>query len=312
MDWYLALGIVICAVVWVQIFVDYRKKLERVMPKVHEVTSRRAELGTQITVTEQQVQDGADTLEKMRRELGQLEDRRIELQKKANHQEMVLIPAGKFRMGSTIPGHDDEQPEHLVHLEAFYIDKYEVTNLQYKDFIDATGHRTPSHWRNRTFDAPKAEHPAVNVSWEDARTYCEWVGKRLPTEAEWEYAALGGTRTEYPWGRSSNPECANFMNPEGKTTPVDKFPKGKSSLGVWDMCGNVCEWVSDWYDAKYYGMSPESSPPGPDGGFQRVHRGGAYQGNRMDIRAAGRHFAMPNSSQEFIGFRCALSESDAD
>ena len=181
----------------------------------------------------------------------------------------------------------------------------------YKEFMEATGHRAPSHWRNRTFpDARKATHPVVNVSWEDAREYCEWVGKRLPTEAEWERAALGDGRYDYPWGRSCNPEAANYDNPDSKTTPVDKYDAtGKSEFGVCDMCGNVGEWVSDWFDKMYYPNSPEIDPKGPDTGYQRVFRGGAFHENRIGIRGKTRNFAMSQASNDYVGFRCAMDAS---
>ncbi len=176
-------------------------------------------------------------------------------------------------MGSC--GRDDENPEHLVSLKGYYIDKYEVTNLQYKEFVQVTGHRSPCHWRNNTFpDARLADHPVVNVSWDDAKAHCDWVQKRLPSEVEWERAVLDDVRDEYAWRGSSNADYANFDNPDGKTTPVDRYPNRKSGLGAWDMCGNVSEWVNDWYDDKYYQTSPESDPKGPDGGHQKCHRGG--------------------------------------
>jgi len=222
---------------------------------------------------------------------------------------MVLVPASKVRIGTSDLTREDENPEHQVTISAFYIDKTEVTNLQYKEFVVVTGHRSPSHWRFNTFpDARKADHPIVNVSWEDARTYSEWVGKRLPTEAEWKRAALGDGRNEYPWGKACNAEFANFDNPDGQTTPVEQFSRGVSPVGVWDMCGNVSEWVNDWYDSRYYADSPDTNPQGPSGGHQKVHRGGAYHENRNGIRGESRHFSMPSASQDYIGFRCAMDE----
>ena len=152
-----------------------------------------------------------------------------------------------------------------------------------------------------------ASHPVVNVSWEDAKAYADWMGKRLPTEGEWEWAARGDQSFDYPWGRTCNPDCANYDNPDGKTTDIDKFPRGQSASGAWDMCGNVGEWVNDWYDDQYYQSSTDLDPQGPPSGNRKVYRGGGFQGNRMDIRTVARHFAMSATSQEYIGFRCAMN-----
>ena len=307
-DWTAGLGILIVAVLWIQIFIDYRRKLMRIMPNVSTVSSRRQEISTQISDSENSTQSIQELMLAARQNMTDLEERRIELQQKLNPLEMILIPAAKVRIGTSDPTHEDENPERQVDISAFCIDKTEVTNLQYKEFVAVTGHRSPSHWRFNTFpDARKADHPVVNVSWEDAKTYADWVGKRLPTEAEWERAALGDGRNEYPWGASCNEEWANFNNPDGGTTPVDHFARGVSPLGIWDMCGNVSEWVNDWYDSKYFRDSPLKDPQGPDGGHQKVHRGGGYHGNRNDIRGKSRHFCMPSASQDYIGFRCAMN-----
>jgi sulfatase modifying factor 1 len=220
---------------------------------------------------------------------------------------MVFISVGSFKMGSDLVGRENENPEHLVQVKAFYLDRFEVTNLQYKDFIDATGRRTPVHWQGGNFLTGRADHPVVNVTWEDARVYADWVNKRLPTEAEWEWAARGTEGREYSWGKQVNQDFANFNNPEGGTSSVDKYIKGQSEFGIWDMCGNVGEWVNDWYEATYYARSPDSNPLGPPDGRQKVYRGGGYQTNRIDIRALSRHNAIPTMYQDYIGFRCALS-----
>ena len=310
-DWTVAIGVLIVAVLFIQIFIDYRKKLTMLMPSAAEVSSRKQQMNVQIAESEGSLNAVRATIEEHKKDIDRLEERRIELQTTLNPLEMIEIPAGKCRIGTGTPGRPEENPEHLVSISRFYIDKYEVTNLQYKEFIEATAHRAPTHWRNRTFpDARKANHPVVNISWEDANSYAQWIGKRLPTEAEWERAALGDGREEYPWGKSPNVECANYDSPDSKTTEVTKFDRGKSTLGVWDMCGNVGEWVSDWYDKDYYDTSPDQDPPGASTGFQRVFRGGAFHENRMGIRGKSRHFAMPQASNDYIGFRCAMTPPD--
>lgn len=309
-DWTYALIIFFCAVALGHVFADYRRKLMYLMPGMEEISSRKEDINTRISESRSKVEEMSRSILDLQREIEVLDRRRRELQQEMNKREMVYIPPGRFIMGSNMPGRDDENPEHRVYLKGYYIDRYEVTNMQYKDFVDATGHHPPIHWRNRTFpEARLANHPVVNVSWYDAQAYAEWVGKRLPTEAEWERAARGDHGNEYPWGKTGLPEFANFGNPEAKTSPVDKYPNGKSEHGVYDLCGNVGEWVNDWYEAKYYSRSPDVDPPGPESGNRKVYRGGGYHCNKMDIRAAVRHFAAPTSFQEYIGFRCAM---DAD
>ena len=309
--WAYALVIVFSAVAWIHIFLDYRKKLMRVMPSVEEVSTRKKEFSSRISEAESNSENIVHSMSDLKGEIEKLDEQRRELQEKVNRREMVLIPAGRFDMGSNLPARDEENPEHRVRMKAYYIDRYEVTNLQYKDFVHAAGYRSPVHWRNRNFtQASQANHPVVNVSWEDARAYAEWMGKRLPTEAEWERAARGDYGNEYPWGKTASQDHANFANPDSKTTPVEKYPSGKSDHDVYDMCGNVGEWVNDWYDPKYYTRTAEADPQGPEDGSQKVYRGGGYHCNRMDIRAAGRHYATPKSYQEYIGFRCAMDAEE--
>jgi len=227
--------------------------------------------------------------------------------------EMILIPAGEFIMGSPEgEGDDDEHPQHTVFLDAFYIDKYEVTNAQYKQFMDATGHRAPRDWRDGRFNQP--EQPVLNVSWEDAKAYAEWAGKRLPTEAQWEKAARGADGRKYPWGNEwDGSKCNSSGGGDGYeyTAPVGSFTAGASPYGMMDMVGNVWEWCLDAYQKDYYGRSPEQNPV--NNNFTsvdiRVVRGGSwgyYHGN--DLRCADRVSYGLTGRYINVGFRCVLAE----
>ena len=215
--------------------------------------------------------------------------------------QMALIPAGEFQTG-------DGAAVHKVHLDAFYIDKYEVTNAQYKKFMDATGRRAPAQWNYSSFNAPN--QPVVGVNWHDAKAYCEWAGKRLPTEAEWEKAARGGLiGKKYPRGNTITHDDANYYGTGSKdrwsyTAPVGSFaPNG---YGLYDMAGNVWEWCADWYDAKYYSRSPAQNPEGPDSGKNRVLRGGSWNLNTSYLLVTKRYNRSPESRYDDLGFRCAM------
>jgi formylglycine-generating enzyme required for sulfatase activity len=218
---------------------------------------------------------------------------------------MVLIPEGEFEMGSD-DGRDDEKPI-TVYLDAFYMDKYEVTNALYKKFMDATGYKAPRYWDDKKFNAPN--HPVVGVNWNDAVAYTKWAEKRLPTEAEWEKAARGGlVGKKYPWGDELSHDYANYSGTGGKdkweyTSPVGSFdPNG---YGLYDMAGNVWEWCDSWYDNKYYDNSPKSNPAGPSSGKYRVLRGGSWYGSVDPLRAADRNADGPPDTSDDVGFRCA-------
>jgi sulfatase modifying factor 1 len=222
--------------------------------------------------------------------------------------DMVLIPAGEFQMGNSFNELGNEtRPVHTVYLDAFYMDVYEVTNAQYKKFMDATGYKAPYYWNDSTYNAPNT--PVVGVSWNDAKAYAEWADKRLPTEAEWEKAARGGlVGKRYSWGDNITHDDANYSGIGGKdvwtcTSPFGSFaPNG---YGLYDMAGNVWEWCADWWADNYYVSSLKSNPKGPDSGSYKVLRGGSWSNPDYTLRTAYRTgaFNPPYVFNDF-GFRC--------
>ncbi|MCZ6633533.1 MAG: SUMF1/EgtB/PvdO family nonheme iron enzyme, partial [bacterium] len=204
----------------------------------------------------------------------------------------------------------DEQPQNRVLLNAYWIDRYPVTNRDYKAFVDATDHRAPPHWKSGNHTFARDLHPVTNVNWEDAATYARWSGKRLLTEAEWEKAARGTVGQNYPWGDTFRKDNVNSSNDYEGTTPINQFPEGASPYGVMDMCGNVQEWCTDWYYDDMYTTSALDNPTGPQGGQYRVCRGGFYAENKAGVRCSARHFAPPSTMQDHIGFRCAVSPGE--
>ena len=229
----------------------------------------------------------------------------------ADGAEMVLIPAGEFLMGSPEGGgDDDEHPQHTVFVDAFYMDKYEVTNAQYKQFMDATGHRAPGYWGDEKYNQP--DRPVVGVSWHDAKAYCQWAGKRLPTEAEWEKAARGGlVGKKYPGGDTLFHNDANYSGTGGKDTWSETAPVGSfapNGYGLYDMAGNVWEWCADWFGSGYYANSPAQNPVGPDSGSFRVLRGGSWLSVAYGLRAANRGDFDPSNSYYGSGFRGVVAQ----
>jgi formylglycine-generating enzyme required for sulfatase activity len=239
------------------------------------------------------------------------------------YSEMILVPAGSFQMGCSESPQDcenDETPLHSVYLDDFLIDKYEVTNSRYADCVKNGPCNAPeknaSKTRDDYYDNPAyANFPVVEVNWHQARIFCEWQGKRLPTEAEWEKAARGGSEPRiFPWG-NAQPDCSlvNFDNKEqsqlcvGDTSAVDSYQAGTSPYGMMEMAGNVWEWVNDWYRADYYQQSSQSNPTGPDEGKYRVIRGGAWDAYSDEVRTAYRMMSDPLATLNIIGFRCALT-----
>jgi len=222
--------------------------------------------------------------------------------------EMVLVPEGEFTMGSN-DGDDHEQPVHKIFLDAYYIDKYEVTNTLYKACVDAEVCDRPSiATRVNYYDDPQyAQHPVVHVDWNMVNEYCEWRGARLPTEAEWEKAARGTDGRTYPWGEEIDGAFANYDNNVGDSTPVGGYENGVSPYGAYDMAGSAFEWVADWHDASYYASSPGANPTGPDSGDFRVVRGGAWTSKFSSVRSAYRLRYDPTDTNFTIGFRCSRS-----
>ncbi len=222
---------------------------------------------------------------------------------------MILVPAGEFTMGS-LGGDPDEQPVHKVYVGAFFMDKHQVMVSQYARFLEATHQERPPDW-NIMNKSQNQNRPIANVDWAESDAYCKWAGKRLPTEAEWEKAARGTDGRVYPWG---NEPPTRFHANSGKEvwsnhsalSPVGTFEEGKSPYGVYDMAGNVWEWVSDWYDSEYYQLSPSQNPPGPRKGSHKVVRGGSWGSNGItDLRSADRETHLPSFRGFGTGFRCA-------
>ena len=228
--------------------------------------------------------------------------------------EMVTIPAGPFVRGTTSGGFD-EQPQRTIHLDTFSIDRYEVTNHQYQQFVLATGHRKsgpPSRYAKSISKMRGPNQPVVYVSWDDANEYCRWKGKRLPTEAEWEKAMRGTDGRLWPWGNQEKPNGANWARVQDGydvSARVGAFAMDKSPYGVMDGAGNVMEWVADWYQEAYYRESPDKDPPSPEFGTFRVMRGGGYTTTGGDVRITSRSKMVPDFRDETIGFRCAISGS---
>ena len=225
---------------------------------------------------------------------------------KTDSADMVRIPAGSFEMGSN-DGGDDEKPVHTVQISSFYMDKYEVTNGEYKKCVDAGSCRAPSASKSYTRssyygDSTYDNYPVINVSWDDAKKYCQWKGKRLPTEAEWEYAARGGlSGARYPNGDNISQSEANYSGSD--TVKVGSYsPNG---YGLYDMAGNVWEWTNDWYEDNYYKSSPPRDPQGPSNGEYRVVRGGSWGSNTITIRVSFRGRFSAALWNDDYGFRCA-------
>ncbi|MFZ1746081.1 MAG: SUMF1/EgtB/PvdO family nonheme iron enzyme [Nitrospirales bacterium] len=225
---------------------------------------------------------------------------------------MVFIPEGHFTMGSK--DFRNERPVHQVFLDNFYIDQHEVTVSQYAEFIKKSGAEPPGYWIDLNLHEV-SQHPAVRANWDEATAYCESVGKRLPTEAEWEKAARGADERLYPWGEQDPIQIlANFdkccdHQAYSVLTSVGEKAEGQSPYGLDDMAGNVWEWTADWYDTSYYQRSPDKNPEGPPVGELKAIRGGSWSNKAVDIRTTNRHGLDPGQRHDNVGFRCAKNAS---
>jgi formylglycine-generating enzyme required for sulfatase activity len=275
--------------------------------------------------------------------------------RRADGMVMVYVPAGEFEMGSNDDGLDyalelcgtirddcerrwfeDEHPAHAVILDPYWVDETEVTNDRFVLFLNERGNQVErgAPWldlededclieREGDEFRPKSgygDHPAVEVSWYGARAYCEWAGARLPTEAEWEYAARGPEGLPFPWGDEFDGDLLNYCDASceqgwghvdyndghARTAPVRSYAGGASWCGALDMAGNVWEWVADWYDEEYYARSPSVDPKGPSSGDVRAARGGSWYYVPVSMRGAYRHAFNPTETDGFTGFRCVI------
>ena len=217
---------------------------------------------------------------------------------------LVYVPEGKFKMGGE---YDDEKPIHTVYLDAFWIDQTEVTNAMYEMCVEAGACKYPS---NEAYYVSErySDHPVIYVNWNRANAYCEWAGRRLPTEAEWEKAARGMDGRTYPWGENIDSNLANYNKNIGDTTEVGSYLDGASPYGALDMAGNVWEWVADWYGENHYSSSPFANPTGPSTGVYRVLRGGSWYSQVKLIRPVNRQRRPPSLAHNRGGFRCATSD----
>ena len=219
---------------------------------------------------------------------------------------MVFVPAGPFVMGSDY-GEFDEEPRHLIELSAFFMDKYEVTNADYKKCVAAGACRSARYHYDKTLNQPT--HPVVAVGWIDGVNYCKWAGKRLPTEAQWEKAARGTDERLYPWGNEFDLMAANMHSKKDgwpKTAPVGTFKKNVSPYGAYDMAGNAWEWTADYWHPNYFKRSPAKDPTGPSKGVQRVMRGGSWLYDvPFFIATHNRSPGRPWIRKDSVGFRCA-------
>ncbi|MBN1318393.1 MAG: SUMF1/EgtB/PvdO family nonheme iron enzyme [Anaerolineales bacterium] len=229
----------------------------------------------------------------------------------SDNMEMVRIPVGEFIMGDDASAFAPQKPAHTVYLDEYWIDRFEVSNEQYRRCFDAGICQEPTAWQDENFNAP--EQPAI-VTWDQAKTFCEWTGGRMATEAEWEKAARGTDGRAWTWGDEFVSNRANLSDDEdgyGFTAPVGSFPGDSSPYGVMDTAGNAAEWVADWWSTDYYQKSPAKNPTGPASGDQKVVRSTiAHAGGGPEkCRCTARYAANPNWT---YGIRCVFTTEPGD
>lgn len=286
-------------------FIENSKNLALLQTKLHQAETTKQELEMQIADVNEKLQKTEEEKSRLTTELQAIKSS----VQKGIPQDMALVGAGEFIMGSA------EDGEHKVYLDAFYIDRYEVTNEEYVKFLNAIGkhenyitldseycriEKTDKGYRVKT---GYERHPVVGISWYGANMYAQWLGKRLPTAAEWEKSARGSDGRQYPWGNTYDRNKCNVQL--RGTTPVGNYPEGKSPYGCYDMAGNVWEWTADWYSSDYYENIPLMNPKGPSVGNYRIWRGGSYLGNQGTTKCSTINYLSPEKTQHASGFRCA-------
>lgn len=222
---------------------------------------------------------------------------------------MVYIPSGYYSRVTPLETPGKKETVQSIYTDSFFIDRYEVSNREYMAFVEATGHALPDFMKDVRLNQP--EQPVVGVSWNDAQAYAQWAGKRLPTEAEWEKAARGTDRREWPWGNTWDTGLKFLLlNFFGKldnfefTAPVNSNQEGASPYGIYNMAGNAWEWCLDWFEASYYEDTPELNPRGPFKGVQKILKGGGWTNTLESVRISHRIRNYPDVRLEIYGFRC--------
>ncbi|MDI6735122.1 MAG: bifunctional serine/threonine-protein kinase/formylglycine-generating enzyme family protein [bacterium] len=293
-------------------FIDNARQVVMLQTKLKEIEMIKQDLETQVQDANQKTQKSEEERLKLEEEKSKLMTELLSIRnavQKGTPQDMALVGAGEFIMGSV------EDGEHKVYLDAFYIDKYEVTNEEYVKFLNAIGkHENYIGLDSQYCRIEKTDtgykvkngyerHPVVAISWYGANMYAQWSGKRLPTTAEWEKAARGTDGRQYPWG---NVYDRNKCNVQLRgSTPVGNYPEGKSPYGCYDLAGNALEWTADWYSSDYYKNPPLMNPKGPSVGNYRIWRGGSWLGNQWTTKCSLINYLSPENTQPTAGFRCA-------